>query len=322
MELEGSREVAFCSFCGTKHIIRDDIINNTVINNTTQNIIKHFHGARAADYKDTDELVVDGETLLNLGQIEKAYEKFKKAIDEDPKNVNAWLGYASASARSSSPIINQATIPAYGTAYKLAGGGDQKESIFRSLFESVENSSDCVSAYAMVDGVHKDAILKKWLSCTNDYGGLFNYVTDNHKDAVLTKWTEDVENSLDGYIGLYAILCSVYGEESVKRTIVPKWVEQMRTKLNKIRPEYPNPSKTQLTFSYLNKKEKEKAIALLIKDACRRSSFSDHFQRRRAVVSVLAVEDSVALSTLKKHRDGFMSDWEISSLITRVRKVC
>jgi tetratricopeptide (TPR) repeat protein len=103
MDLDDSREVCFCSFCGTKHVIKDEIINNTVVNN---------YGQPA---KSAEELVADGEALLRLNQIEKAFIKFRNAIDAAPNNFRAWFGYA-----RTLTLRKTESDPAYETAYRLA----------------------------------------------------------------------------------------------------------------------------------------------------------------------------------------------------------
>jgi len=72
MDVDDAREIFFCTYCGTKHIINNE-------------------GPPA---KGIDELIKDGETLLKLNKTDDAYKKFIAAIDMDPVSIRAWLGRA------------------------------------------------------------------------------------------------------------------------------------------------------------------------------------------------------------------------------------
>ena len=202
MELDDSRDTAFCGFCGTKHLIKEEVINNTTIHNTTQNIVKNFHGNVSADYKDADELVTDGQTLMKLGQLDKAYEKFKKAISDDPKNANAWLGYAESSGASPDPDISKGSFTAFRTAYELSSAAD------------------------------RDAVLKIWMDKGHSrFEEIFTAVDEGHKESVLDRWTDDVEKANCGYEALYNRIRETHGDGRVNDVLIPRWTEQVRGKI-------------------------------------------------------------------------------------------
>ena len=50
-----------------------------------------------ADYYTDDQLIVSGKVQFREGNYGKSYSLFKQAINENPKDPAAWLGYAAAS---------------------------------------------------------------------------------------------------------------------------------------------------------------------------------------------------------------------------------
>jgi len=248
MELDDSLEVATCRFCGTKHVI--------------------VRGAKSTDCKDVNEYVKEGIAFIEMGQFDKAYEHFKKAVDADPNNSDALGWYAIAMSRSSSPMLKSGASSAFEKSYRLSNNEEAR-------------------------GV----IISAWLSHEVDFNRVYNAVDDTHKEVVIARMLEGVEKPFLGilltYIGVFKFLLDVRGEEYVKETIIPKWIEQLKSLLSagKI---YPDPLLVEVAYHNLNDEEKRKAISLLATDACRWPRDTDHHKMRRAAVLRLSVQDEVA----------------------------
>ncbi len=131
VELDDTREFGFCTFCKTKILVKSD----TIVNEVTQNIIKHVYGHEG---KDVDELVADGNKLLEVGDYKKANAKFKNAISIDPKNWDAWLGYATTGGDRTGYI---SCVPAYRNAYNAATEEYQEIATFISMVEYLPDSN-------------------------------------------------------------------------------------------------------------------------------------------------------------------------------------
>jgi DNA-directed RNA polymerase subunit RPC12/RpoP len=110
VELDDTQEFGFCKYCKAKMLIKSDII----INDVTQNITKHVYGHEG---KDVDELVADGNRLLQLGDDKKANTKFMQAINIESNCWEAWLGYAATGGDQTGYL---ACVPAYRNAYNAA----------------------------------------------------------------------------------------------------------------------------------------------------------------------------------------------------------
>lgn len=123
VDLDDSHEFGFCIYCKAKILIKSD----TIINEITQNITKHVYGHQG---KDIDELVVDGNKLLELGDDEKANAKFKRAIDIEPKCWEAWLGYATTGGDRRGYL---SCVPAYRNAYNAATEEGQELATFSDM---------------------------------------------------------------------------------------------------------------------------------------------------------------------------------------------
>jgi tetratricopeptide (TPR) repeat protein len=117
VSLDGSREFGYCSHCATKIIIQNDVINNTfnATYNTTQHITKNVYGIDGAD---AEELLAKANKFFEVGQLEKANEFYKKAMDVEPDNWRAWLG----DARTSKAVVKhwRDALKAATTAIKFA----------------------------------------------------------------------------------------------------------------------------------------------------------------------------------------------------------
>ena len=123
VELDDSREFGYCIYCKAKILIKND----TIINTTTQNITKHVYGHQG---KDVDELVADGNKLLELGNNENANVKFIQAIDIEPTSWEAWFGYAATGGDRTEHI---SCVPAYKKAYEIAVDENQEIATFKSM---------------------------------------------------------------------------------------------------------------------------------------------------------------------------------------------
>jgi len=147
VELDDTREFGFCSFCKAKILIKND----TIINNITQNITKHVYGHEG---KDVDELITDGNKLLELGDDKKANAKFKQALSIEPKSWEAWLGYAATGGDRSEYL---SCVPAYKNAYNAATEEKQELAVFNDMMRYLPDRS---LGEALIK-VYKAAPLKK-----------------------------------------------------------------------------------------------------------------------------------------------------------------
>ena len=123
IEIDDSQEYGYCKWCKTKTLIKND----TIIQQTTQNITKHVYGHEG---KDTDELVADGNRLLSIGDEKKANFKFKNAINIDPSCWAAWLGYATTGGDKSGYI---SCVPAFVQAYNVATDESEEIATFNEM---------------------------------------------------------------------------------------------------------------------------------------------------------------------------------------------
>ena len=131
VELDDAHEFGFCTFCKSKILIKED----TIINEITQNITKHVYGHAG---KDVDELIAEGNNLLDIGDEKKANEKFRKATEVDPKSWEAWLGYAATGGDKKGYI---SCVPAYRNAYQLAANEEQEIETFKDMLDYLPDSN-------------------------------------------------------------------------------------------------------------------------------------------------------------------------------------
>ncbi|MDF2854626.1 MAG: hypothetical protein K0Q87_477 [Neobacillus sp.] len=137
VELDDAHEFGFCKYCKAKILIKSD----TIINEITQNITKHVYGHEG---KDVDELLADGNKLLELGDDEKANAKFRQALTIEPKNWEAWLGYASTGGDGAGYL---SCVPAYRNAYNAATDESQELATFSDM---VGYLPDCILGKALI----------------------------------------------------------------------------------------------------------------------------------------------------------------------------
>jgi len=189
MDPDNSLKVCHCNFCGTKHIIKDEVVKNTIINNYVQSV------------KNVNELVEDGETFLKLKQFNKANEKFKAAVDIDPKNSRAWLGYAQTSKKLS---------PESSLAYR--------------------------AAYEFADEEEKEIIVPLWIENIrySEFSNIYKLLGDDvKKEVVFRKWRESVMMADSGFLEVYNALCNYRGEDYAKKMVVPEWTEHVKSKISR-----------------------------------------------------------------------------------------
>ena len=276
LDPDDSLKICFCEFCGTKHIIKDEIVKNTVINNYVQSV------------KNVCELIADGETLLKLKHFGKAYEKFKTAVDVDPKNSRAWLGYAQASKKFS---------PESSLAYR--------------------------AAYEFADDHEKETIVPLWVKNIRhpEFSDICKLVDDAQKEIILKKWCESVEGADSGYEELYKALYEYRDEDYAKGITLSRWTEHVRLKISRgVMFRKPlvietNPDRSpknispynhfqiELVFRFLNASEKRFIISVLSNEA--------KFYRNMAPNTLLEVFNSPSA-----HNDKSI---EIKKLIKRLR---
>jgi len=123
------RDFYFCNHCGTKCVIKSDIIQHNYTQNTTQHITKHVYGATG---KDADEYIAGGEKWARMGNHKKAIEQFQKAIDEDPESGKAWYMYA-----QSQVFDSTQRFIAFRHAYHLADDKGIQQAILEEWVDDV-----------------------------------------------------------------------------------------------------------------------------------------------------------------------------------------
>jgi tetratricopeptide (TPR) repeat protein len=147
IELDDTQEFGFCIYCKAKMLIKND----TIINEVTQNITKQVYGHQG---KDIDELVADGNKLLEFGDDKKANVKFKQAINIEPNSWAAWFGYAATGGDKTGYL---SCVPAYKNAYNVATEENQKLATFTDMTRYLPDHS---LGKALIDA-YKVAPLKK-----------------------------------------------------------------------------------------------------------------------------------------------------------------
>lgn len=121
--LDNSHEFGRCEYCLAEFIIKND----EIIYKVTQNIIKHVYGIEG---KDVEELLVDGYNLIDLRDDKKANAKFSKALNIEPDNWYAWLGYASTGGDRTNYL---SFVHAYRSAYRVTVGEKQELETFVNM---------------------------------------------------------------------------------------------------------------------------------------------------------------------------------------------
>lgn len=161
-DLDDSREFGFCNRCGTKILIQSDVVQNTY--NTTQHIVKHFHG-NVIKGKDADELIISGEKFLKAGQTEKAAEMFYNATEDEPENWHAWFGLAQAGGYSDEHIVIDA-MDCFHLTNKFAPEKD-KESIMEKWITAIDSRKgippNIFEKYKETLGKYEDDFVKKYI---------------------------------------------------------------------------------------------------------------------------------------------------------------
>jgi len=198
IELDDSREFGFCTYCGAKALITPDITH------VTQNVTKHVYGHEG---KDAQELVADGFALIKIGDEKKANAKFKTAIDIEPTNWQAWLGYASTGGTRTDYL---SCVPAYQKAYNAANTDEEETVTFNSMVEYLPDRhlrAALVRAYgrlrvepAMTN--HEPLMTKHEPAMTNHELAMTNResVMTNHETA-MTKRRHEIFDMVLGVIG-------------------------------------------------------------------------------------------------------------------------
>ena len=91
--LDDTREFGFCNHCGTKILIKQDIIHNTTNYNTqhttNQVINKTIIGK---EQNEAEDYIRNGNVFLSLGEDFSADKAFKEAIKLNPADYRGWLG--------------------------------------------------------------------------------------------------------------------------------------------------------------------------------------------------------------------------------------
>jgi len=160
LQVDDSKEAGICIHCGTAFITEKAVNNynithnyNTTHNtNTTQNITKIYQGnvvmGGEAD-KCFDELMAEGQKLLELDRQKQASKVFEKATFLEPKNWQAWFGYAKAGGEWTKIDGNDDydDIPAFEKAFKLAPDNKATEQIVTALLQTMGSDFNEYSGY-------------------------------------------------------------------------------------------------------------------------------------------------------------------------------
>lgn len=121
--LDDSHEFGTCEYCYAQFAVKED----KIIYKVTQNITKHVYGYQG---KDVEELLEDAYKLMDLGDDVKANAKCKQALNVEPDNWCAWLGYASTGGDRNGYL---SIVPAYRKAYSLTSGEEEELDTFVDL---------------------------------------------------------------------------------------------------------------------------------------------------------------------------------------------
>ena len=299
MELEDSREVAFCSFCGTKHVVKNDIINNTTINNTTQNIVKNFHGNVSADYKDVDELLVDAHALAELGHDNKAVEKYQKILDMDPKNAKAWFGYAKITRDQN----------AFRSAYMLNADKQFRNSVISiwSQYMVIEKNADFLEVYRSAEESHKNIFIKGAFPALNEdidtkmmiCETLYRDNAHTLHDFVLNTWILAATIARRGHGSIYTTVYELKGEKYAKEMVIPGWVKNVKMLMaGGVSLSRFSDLSFRITFDHLDEKDKEKIISNYVRMTC--GPDKDAASKNRSALFELCTTNPKAMEILKK----------------------
>lgn len=120
--VDDSHEFGICKSCKSNVLIKPD----TIVQNF-EKLEKHVYGYES---KGVEELVADGNNLLNLGDEKKANEKFRQAIEVEPNSWEAWYGYATTGGDRTGYI---SCVPAFRKAYNAATDVIQEISTFNEM---------------------------------------------------------------------------------------------------------------------------------------------------------------------------------------------
>lgn len=119
--LDNSHEIGTCESCFAQFVVKQD----QIVQKITQHITKHVYGYQG---KDVEELLAEGYSLLDMGNLSQANAKFKRAVDIEPKCWSAWLGYADSLPENYNYLIPK--VNAYRSAFDLASIEEEQTETF------------------------------------------------------------------------------------------------------------------------------------------------------------------------------------------------
>lgn len=119
--LDNSHEIGTCESCFAQFVVKQD----QIVQKITQHITKHVYGYQG---KDVEELLAEGYSLLDMGNLSQANAKFKRAVDIEPKCWSAWLGYADSLPENYNYLISK--VNAYRSAFDLASNEEEQTETF------------------------------------------------------------------------------------------------------------------------------------------------------------------------------------------------
>ena len=119
--LDNSHEIGTCESCFAQFVVKQD----QIVQKITQHITKHVYGYQG---EDVEELLAEGYSLLDMGNLSQANAKFKRAVDIEPKCWSAWLGYADSLPENYNYLIPK--VNAYRSAFDLASIEEEQTETF------------------------------------------------------------------------------------------------------------------------------------------------------------------------------------------------
>lgn len=125
--LDDSNEIGTCENCFSQFKVKED----KIVQQIEQHITKYVFGYEG---KDVEELLVDADKLLELGDIKGANRKFNRAIEIEPDCWNAWLGYASTGGDRKNYV---SVTSAYIKAFNVAKNEQQESKTYVSMLEYI-----------------------------------------------------------------------------------------------------------------------------------------------------------------------------------------
>ncbi|MDR2202479.1 MAG: leucine-rich repeat protein [Clostridiales bacterium] len=122
ISLDDSKRFGFCSHCGTKILLQDEI--NNITYSTQQNITKIIHGREKTE---AEEFIRNGDIFLTLGETEKAAGAYKKAVEANPGDWRVWFSLVRFYTKNFTDLGDTAHLEHLAKARAVAAGEQKTE---------------------------------------------------------------------------------------------------------------------------------------------------------------------------------------------------